>query len=803
MTRHLLKAIIFFFLIYSQFSNATITVPVIYDYQPYAGNGAVLGHYTNLHDACSIFVTSANNICSLDSVVEPDKCNVTSCNGVHFQVNQINPVPNCPNSGQYNGQACEYPDCPQGQTFNSSTYQCEAPPPVCTPPQILDVPSNTCVLNPAASPKSTPDSSCQESTPASSKSISFNAGNEVIRETDYAGLGFRAPVFMRTYNSTIAASSDNQGLQWRNGLSRSIKIINSAAVAYRAGGKVFTFNVVGATWSTDADITDKLVELKDAGGLRTGWTYTADATGEVETYDATGKLLSITDRAGFTQTLSYDGSNRIASISDALGRTLHFSYDASNRIASMTNPAGGAYTYAYSVDGSNNLVSVIYPDSMTKTYHYGGEATESANVSSTPNAGVNYANALTGIVDENNNRFATYRYDAAGRAYDEELAPDLGLPANQKIEHNNLVYNIDGSGNPTSTVVTDAFGSARTYNFTAILGVVKSTGQSQPAGAGCAASAAALTYDANGNVASRTDFKGNKTTYVYDLSRNLETSRTEGLTSAGATTTATRTITTTWHTTWRLPLVTSEYAGATATGTALRTTSNVYDSHGNITSITEADPVRALTRTTTITYTYSSIVPSMVLTKVVNGQRTDVTDTTTYNYYDANATCTPSTATPLVDPITGVAPTNFGCRGQLQSVVNALGKTATYNRYNHHGRVEQMTDMNGVVITNTYDLRQRLLSRKVGNETTSLVYDNAGQVTQLTMPDASTLNYSYDAAHRLTQVQDTLGNKVTYTLDSLGNRIGETTTDPLGALAKTLTRSYDALNRLQQVTGVQ
>ena len=36
-----------------------------------------------------------------------------------------------------------------------------------------------------------------------------------------------------------------------------------------------------------------------------------------------------------------------------------------------------------------------------------------------------------------------------------------------------------------------------------------------------------MTYDANGNIASKTDFNGNRTTYSYDLTRNLETSRTE------------------------------------------------------------------------------------------------------------------------------------------------------------------------------------------------------------------------------------------------------------------------------------
>ena len=58
------------------------------------------------------------------------------------------------------------------------------------------------------------------------------------------------------------------------------------AVAYRAGGKAYTFNPVASNWQPDADIADKLVEIKDAGGVRIGWTYTTDNTGEIETYDA-------------------------------------------------------------------------------------------------------------------------------------------------------------------------------------------------------------------------------------------------------------------------------------------------------------------------------------------------------------------------------------------------------------------------------------------------------------------------------------------------------------------------------------
>jgi len=61
----------------------------------------------------------------------------------------------------------------------------------------------------------------------------------------------------------------------------------------------------------------------------------------------------------------------------------------------------------------------------------------------------------------------------------------------------------------------------------------------------------------------------------------------------------------------------------------------------------------------------------------------------------------------------------------------------------------------------------------------------------------------YDAAHRLTKIQDGLGNKIVYTLDAMGNRTGEQAFDPGNALARTRTRAYDSLNRLAQDIGAQ
>ncbi|NOT15321.1 MAG: RHS repeat protein [Methylotenera sp.] len=661
--------------------------------------------------------------------------------------------------------------------------------------------SGTCDTPPPAPPKhpKDPPNTC----PSTPNPIAIGTGHKWLIEQDitshYLAMGLD---FQRYYSSARYQDLAHIGTAWTHTYAANIQPYTSDLVKItRPDGREYVFGLSAGKWIADADITDTLTELK-SGTSRIGWLYTVNSTGVDETYNATGQLLQIENRAGLAQTLTYNDLNQLTQVTNSLGQSLYFNYDVANHISQIINPAGASTSYGY--DATGNLTSVTYPDGKTKTYHYGADTAEAANIASTPSAGVSYESSLTGITDENGTRIASYRYDAEGRAYDEEHAPDLALG----IHHYRLDYNMGVNDVPISTVVTDPRGTSRVYNFTTVLDVVKSTGQSQPAGSGCAASAAAITYDSNGNVASRTDFAGHQTTYQYDLTRNLETSRTEGLTATGVATTATRTITTTWHATWHLPLVITEYNGATATGTALKQTTHVYDTKGNLTSVKETDPARTLNRTTTITYTYSTELPSLVLSKVVNGSRTDVADTTTYTYYPHNAACVPSTKPSITNPITGTPPDNLGCRGQLKTVTNALGHTITYDRYNHHGQVEQTTDANGVITTNSYDARQRLTSRSTssantGTQTTHLSYDDAGQITQLKMPDNSVLNYFYDAAHRLTDVQDTLGNTVHYTLDAAGNRIAESTTDPQGNLANTITRSFDALNRLKTVTGVE
>lgn len=278
--------------------------------------------------------------------------------------------------------------------------------------------------------------------------------------------------------------------------------------------------------------------------------------------------------------------------------------------------------FQYTYDAAGNLASVITPDAKTRTYHY--------NESIYIEGGANLPNALTGITDENGARYATYKYDAQGRA----ISTEHGTGG---IDLHTLSYSADGS----NTIVTDPLNSQYTHTFQTILGVAKSTGQSQPAGSGCSAAASSMTYDANGNAASRADFNGNKTCYAYDLTRNLEIARIEGLSSGSAcpgdvsgytpaVNSSERKILTTWHASFRLPTLVAE---------SKRETSYVYDTHGNVTQHQIKDIATNATRTWNTSYSYHPSVPGVILQKTENGPRTDVTDITTTDYYALDAVC--------------------------------------------------------------------------------------------------------------------------------------------------------------------
>lgn len=538
------------------------------------------------------------------------------------------------------------------------------------------------------------------------------------------------------------------------------------------------------------------------------WIYYSASTSEVEQYSADGRrLISLQTHDGSRRVMNYsDGGNaflalddsgnatstpipggKLVEVADQFGRNLRFFYDLKGRIAKVSAPDSQFVRYSYSQAG--DLVRVSYPDGSSKNYLYN----ETGLVVYPRSPGL-----LTGTVDEAGGRFSTFQYDIRDRIVQSSHTGGVDQHGFAYFSTNSFISN--------QVRVTDPIGTSRDYYATVINGVAKSTGVSQPGGSGCGASSSAISYDANGNIASQTDFAGLKTCHANDLNRNLETARLEGLAASSSCPSdvaaavpgaGQRKFSTQWHPFWRLEARRAE---------PKRITTRVYNGQPDPTNgnaivscapleakLPDGQPIAVLCKqleqpTTdstgaaafaaaadgparTWSYTYNQY--GQVLT--ADGPRTDVADITTYTYYpDSTANWT---------------------LGDLKSVTNALGHVWNYTQYDKAGRLLAASDPNGSAYTFTYTPRGWLKTRSVAGQTTTFDYTPWGGVARVTLPDGTFTAYTWDAAHRLTDISDSLGNATHLTLDNAGNITESSTTDPQGRVARRTRTDFDALGR--------
>ena len=501
----------------------------------------------------------------------------------------------------------------------------------------------------------------------------------------------------------------------------------------RPNGAAVRFELIGTDWTNELN---PALKLQASGN---NWVFT-DSNDTQETFDSSGKLTSITYRNGQSETLAYnlsvaqggDGdSSTLDRVTGPFGHTLNFAYDSNAVLESVTTPDG---VIEFDYDSYDNLSTVTYPDLTTRQYVY--EIFE-------------FHNHLTGIIDENNDRFATWDYDSAGRAILSEHAGGK--------EQVQLAYNTDGT-----TTLTMANGAVRTYTFATEQGQQRLSSLSGDVCSTCAGgNIKARDYDSYGFLSEVTDWNNN-VTKVARNARGLVETLTEAFGSPDE-----RATTAVWHASYRLP---------TQVSSPRNVSDYTYDTNGNVLTVTVSGGGK--TRAWTLTYNASG----QPLT--FDGPRTDVTDVTTLEYY----TCT----------------TGNEC-GQLKKVTNALGHVSNYDSYDSAGRLTQMTGPNGLQTSFVFDTRGRLVTTTetptVGTaRVTSMTYDDAGQLSTQTLPNGTTLTYTYSAAHYLTSVTDNLGNSVSYDYDVMGNLIDEDTFDPLSTLKRSMDYVHDKNYRLDSAT---
>lgn len=503
-----------------------------------------------------------------------------------------------------------------------------------------------------------------------------------------------------------------------------------------------------------------------------------------------GKYLITTYSDTSTTSDLAPGAGYLIAVADPFGRAIQFRHDSAGRVSSVIDPAGAIYRYRHDPNGS--LEAIVYPNGAQKTYLYDEPSLR---------GGAAESGLLTGIVDENGARYATFGYDASGRAVSTEHA---GGVERFQVDHR---Y--------TEATVAGPLGETIEVRLTGGSGLLASSKTTTCEG--CNSAPSRIERDGRTGMKVSETVGEVKTCVASEAGRPFERLRVEGLHRATVCSTVTadgaslpagsRKISTRWHPDWRLEAARAEPD---------RITHSIYNGqpdpfNGNAVAscapdsarLPDGKPVVVLCRqveqatldaTGTLGFSAAPApgVPLRVQAWTYNaygqvlthdGPRTDVNDISVYTYHAAT--------------------TADATRGDLASVTGPTGKTTRYTRYNRHGKVLESIDPNGVVTTHAYDARLRLLSTAVAGSTTRYSYDAVGQLTRITRPGGAFVGFTYDAAHRMTATFDSLGNRIDYTLDNAGNRVAESVKDPTGSLARQVGRVFDALGRVRVVSGLE
>lgn len=594
--------------------------------------------------------------------------------------------------------------------------------------------------------------------------INFGLGRKVQRETDYKAPGDSRLSLQRYYEEHYSTPRllSKIGRNWNHSFNRSLLVGTPVSGTYSIGisepsGHWTWFKpAAGMTYTSrhPADMTrmttyvsmyspaDTLTKV----GLE--W-HRHKPNDDVEIYDVQGRNTRLEFRGGRILTLLYDALDRLASVEDEFGRALDFSYGANGHVSRIDLPDNTALTYDYSTDGKLNLTTVHLPDGTTRKYSY------------------DTGSRLTGIVDENGLAYLNIAYNTYGKAVSTSYPNGV----------NRFAYSgASASGGPIlygNEGVTGTFDLVTPLGATIHFTTVNVKGSMRPATVSapcpeCGVNGSAFTYDANGNVTSTADFSGKKVCHSYDLNRNLETVRADGILvaencAAVLTTLPPRTdvhkVSTAWHAMWQLPSRIAE---------PNRITYYAYNGDGGVfcAPATATGVLCNLTvRATTDATGQLGFAAPLIGTPSVWQY--------TYNQFGQELTA--------ADPFGKFITTTYYANGNVRSVTTASGEVITINSYDSGGRPISMTDADGTVKL-TYWPRGWLRSYTDTTGTTNYTYDKIGQLTKMLRPDGSYLLYTYDAAHRLTQVKDELGNRVVYTLGLAGNIVKVETFDPSGAL---------------------
>lgn len=221
-----------------------------------------------------------------------------------------------------------------------------------------------------------------------------------------------------------------------------------------------------------------------------GWRYQPEP-GVVEQYDASG-LLVRRQQQGRTLTISYNARQQPERLT-AGDEQLLLSYDDARRLSRAELDSEWV---SYGYDERNRLVSVTRNDGRVRQYHYEDPR---------------FPEALTGITDERGVRYASFQYDAQGRAIESRHGEQ---------DRYQFVFG------DNQTTVINPLGKETIYRYTNLSGIKRLTSVEGVPSENCAGANKAYSYYPNGQLQTHTDWQGVVTRFEYNsrglVSREIE-----------------------------------------------------------------------------------------------------------------------------------------------------------------------------------------------------------------------------------------------------------------------------------------
>ncbi len=597
--------------------------------------------------------------------------------------------------------------------------------------------------------------------------VNVTNGNMWLLQNDYnlPGIGENINV-TRTYNSLYQATG-LFGFGWTSNYDEKLYFYDDTLTVKLSDGRHIAFirqdNTYTNYGSLVGDFFGRVVRHQD---VDFDLIY---KDGRIDKFDIYGKLISRIDRNGNRTILAYNSDNRLVSVTDPVGRTLNITPNVDGLTTQISDSTSVIADYEY-YPYTQNLKTITYHDGSKRKFEYTNILINGVTKT-----------LLTTVKDALDNILETHQYDSGGRATTSEKSGG--------VEKYTLDYAHLDDAVPYTTV-TDANQKITKYWYDKAKGVNVVTKIQGLCGCGSGSEVTNFEYDDQLNLTKKTDALGYETVSTYDANGNRLTMTdvlgTENYTynALGEMLTRTDRMGGVWTNTFD-----TKGNLLTAKDALNNTTTATYTALGQLATVKDA-----LNQTTTLTYD-------------AFGRLTQVKDANnkTTNYaYDARARLTGAT-----NAINETTNYEYDLNNRLKKVIFADANFVTMN-YDIAGRRTALTDARGNATNYAYDAAYRLTSMTDAlNHTMSYGYDAMSNPTAQTDALGNVTNYEYDDFNRLkktiypaaTAGAARLQESVTY--DTVGNvktRIdtaGRTTNYDYDT-AQRLTKTTDALNEITQ-----